>query len=114
MCKTHSGYTTPAIMYVIGLASLFARLFVEPFLQSCTQLVLYSQASFLTLCDQLMLFPVFSQAVTRVHETRLWGIGAHMLMCPAFVCNALPALNLPSQWDPSYRETFLRFPSGRE
>lgn len=40
---------------------------------------LYSQASFLTLGLQLMLFPVLSQAVTRVHETRLWGIGSHCL-----------------------------------
>jgi hypothetical protein len=40
----------------------------------------YSQASFTSPRIQLMLFPVLSQAVTRVHKTRLRGIGSRMLL----------------------------------
>jgi hypothetical protein len=82
VCRTTLGYTAPVIDYVIGLDVAIRKALVEPFHQvSHNRLSIpYSQASFTSLRIQLMLFPVLSQAVTRVHETRLWGIGSRMLL----------------------------------
>jgi hypothetical protein len=82
VCRKTPRYTTPVIDYVIGLDVAIRNALVEPFHQvSLNRLPIpYSQASFTGPRIQLMLFPVLSQTVTRVHKTRLRGIGSRMLL----------------------------------